>query len=67
MSRNELHKRTLGDPSLCIPTSFVAMPLTLPSSWYKICHSTVTQRATLFSIVTVCGCFCLFVGCLYLN
>lgn len=26
---------TLGDPSLWIPTSFVAMPLTLPSSWYK--------------------------------
>jgi len=39
--KNNLHMQTLGDPSLCIPTSLVAMPLTLPSSWYRIYNKIV--------------------------
>jgi hypothetical protein len=29
-------QNTFGEPSLAIPTSLVAIPLTLPSSLYKI-------------------------------
>jgi hypothetical protein len=30
------NKLTFGDPSFAMPTSDVAIPFTLPSSWYKI-------------------------------
>lgn len=50
---------TFGEPSLAMPTSFVAIPFTLPSSWNKtLIKGHEGQGAALFTalMMAIIGC-----------